>query len=175
LKTYASSDIEALESGDSSFSKGAARQRLVLLDNVARCQWAFLNPQSGEWEPLFNEHLNLLQALKNQNTPGAMAGPPMLAPPPGPGSLPPSSAGLQTSVGQPTQVGGNNSPTRPGLVELNLEIGGQPNRRIVFWAPPCQIPTQNQTPGSALTPLPAGGLTPVNTPTPALTPVAPTR
>ena len=178
LKTYASEDIQAMESGDSSFANKAARQRLVLLENVAQCKWAFLSPASGEWEPLFNEHMNLLQALKNLNTPGGTLAPPPTAAllpttaPPAGSPVPPSSAGSQTSVGQPMQVGGNYAQTRPGLVELNLEMAGQANRRFVFWAPPSQLPTPpTQMPGSALTPLAPGPLAPVNTPTP----VAPTH
>ncbi len=111
------------EAGAIELGKGeAAKQRIVLMENVAKCEWKFFNPQSREWEPVWNDKLSFGPGLATiPAPPGA----------PAPGSAPPP-----TQVPLPTSGGAR----RPGLVELTFAIGADAPRRFVFWVPPAAQP-----------------------------------
>lgn len=96
----------AWEKGDAS-----AGIRLPLLENVATLDWKFLNPGTGEWEPLWNDKLDL-QKVANQPTDGVPLAP------------------VDPVVSR-----------RPNLVELKLAFGAEPPQRHVFWVPPADSPT----------------------------------
>jgi len=96
------------------------KQRLVLLENVAKCEWKFFNPQSGEWESMWNDKLSLASTPAGAAAAPGVPGQPGVAPPQAPVSL------------------GN--ARRPGLVELNFALGADAPRRFVFWVPPAAPP-----------------------------------
>lgn len=90
----------------------STKQRLVLLENVAKCEWRFFNPLSSEWESVWNDKVSF--------APPAVPGQQGTAPP------------------QPPAFVGN--ARRPGLVELTFAIGAETPRRHVFWVPPAAQP-----------------------------------
>lgn len=99
---------------------GVAKQRLVLLENVAKCEWKFFNSRSGEWESMWNDKLSFASQPAGGAATPVIPGQPGAAPPQAPVSL------------------GN--ARRPGLVELNFAIGADAPRRFVFWVPPATAP-----------------------------------
>jgi prepilin-type N-terminal cleavage/methylation domain-containing protein len=96
----------AWEKGDA-----AVGIRLPLLENVATLDWKFLNMDTGEWEPLWNDKLDL-QSLTNPQTDGVTGAP------------------VAPIVSR-----------RPSLVELKLAFGAEPPQRHVFWVPPAAPPS----------------------------------
>ncbi len=101
----------------------AAKQRLVLLENVAKCEWKFFNPQSLEWEPVWNDKLSF--SLVPESAPAA--------------PLVPSAAPGQTPAPLPLPAPAGNG-RRPSLVELTFAIAADAPRRFVFWVPPASQP-----------------------------------
>jgi hypothetical protein len=140
------------ESNAMELGKGdAVKQRLVLLENVANCEWKFYNPLSLEWESQWNENLSF-------GPMGAMG----LSPP----AAPPQSGAAPNAPPPLTQVGAGAlglfpGARRPGLVELKFSIGVDAPRRFVFWVPPA---TQPGGAGGAPPPAPADPNAAPNTP-----------
>jgi prepilin-type N-terminal cleavage/methylation domain-containing protein len=135
----------------------AVKQKLVLLENVAKCEWKFFNPLSGEWESVWNDKLSLAPLQASEP-----------ATPPGPGQ----------ALAQPQVPPSLGNARRPSLVELTFAIGADAPRRFVFWVPPASppgglaagsnpagAPAQDGPPQSGL---PGGGTL---TPPPAVLPV----
>jgi type II secretory pathway component PulJ len=133
----------------------AAKQRLLLLENVAKCEWKFFNPVSLEWEPVWNDKLSFGPAVESANAPAAPGVPGQVQAPPVLSAFP----------------GG---ARRPSLVELTFAIAADAPRRFVFWVPPASPPGGLAGTGSpappdepAPNPPPNGGAV---TPPPVLTP-----
>ena len=97
---------------------------LVLLDDISTMEWRFYNPESQEWEPLWNEHLSF--AGSSNEFPGLNITTSPTAPP-----------GQQPQV-PPQVIGGGEK--RPSLVELNIAIGAGKPERHLFWVPPVLPP-----------------------------------
>jgi hypothetical protein len=96
------------------------KQQLVLLENVAKCEWKFFNPLSSEWESVWNDKLSF-------------------APLPASGSAAPGVPGQQ-GLAPPQVPASFGNARRPGLVELTFAIGADAPRRFVFWVPPATPP-----------------------------------
>ncbi len=92
----------------------AVKQRLILLEGVAKCEWKFFNPMSREWEPVWNDKLTF----------GLAAG----------------SDSVESTVESTQRKTITSIARRPGLVELNLAIGADAPQRFVFWVPPASQP-----------------------------------
>lgn len=105
VQMRAMTTAEALlwEKGDT-----AAGLRLMLLENVAKLDWKFFNPENGEWEPLWNDKVDF------------------------------SAPGPAAPSGDPAEIASVGAARRPGLIELNLAFGAEPPQRHVFWAPPSE-------------------------------------
>lgn len=140
----------AWEKGDTT-----AGLRVPLMDNVAKLEWRFFNTISGEWEPLWNERLDLVEL----NYPAA------LSPPPGTQII--GAAGPQDATGAPIATAATVG-RRPGLIELVLALGAEKPQRWVFWTAPSQMalpqapsvnappPGLDGTPAPVLAPTPPG-------------------
>jgi|GEM_PF-5983740 len=107
--------------------------RLPLLENVAALDWAFYNPQSAAWEPLWNEsYLLPLNA-------GVLEG---LPPTPAdnvedpPASADTDAARRTLASNAASQLRAMQRGMRPGLVEMKIAVGADPPLRWVFWVPP---------------------------------------
>lgn len=112
------------EAADRELDKGeAVKQRLVLLEDVARCEWKFYNPISLEWESMWNDKVSFATGA-----PGV--------------PLEPGPAQAQPQLQLPATLG---TARRPGLVELNLAVGADAPRRFVFWVPPAVPPRGGAT------------------------------
>jgi len=130
-----------------------AKQRLVLLDNVAKCEWKFYNPLSTEWEPVWNEKLSFS--------------------PPQSSDLTTPSAPAQTAAPTQAPASFGGIARRPSLVELTFAIGADAPRRFVFWVPPATqpgglaagAPPPNEPPPDG-TPPPGGAPPPQSPPLP---------
>jgi hypothetical protein len=116
LRWLTNEEAAAWERGDSS----AGGRRLLLLENVAVCEWRFFNPRSNEWENVWNDKLSFAQTVDPLSS---LAG---AAPLPSPGAQ-----------GQ-----------RPGLIELRLGIGNEEPQKWILWVPPGQAPATNFTPSA---------------------------
>lgn len=137
LRSLTQEQALAWEKGDSS-----AGVRVVLLENMATLEWKFFNQRSGEWEPLWNDKLDLAAVL--QPGAGLDPGPQLPATPdgsaspqqPGDGTAPPErTPGLPND---PSLQPGLSSPAglRPSLIELRLAFGSEPPQRWLLWTPP---------------------------------------
>jgi len=72
LKWLTPEEVNAWEQGDSS----VGQQKLLLLENVAVCEFKFYNPQSREWEPVWNDKISLIQQVTDvDGSPASQDGP----------------------------------------------------------------------------------------------------
>ena len=93
----------------------AAEVKVVLFDNLSRCEWRAFDPASQRWTPLWSEQLQIAIPAPVPTQPAtAPAAPsaPSAAPPPPVRSL------------------------HPPMIELQFASGIDPSRRWVFWIPP---------------------------------------
>jgi hypothetical protein len=115
-----------------------------LLEDVARLEWKFFNPQSNEWEPVWNQNVTFTSPAEDSSLPtsGGQTPPPGAAPAP----APPAAGGGSLQIFGAGQ--------RPGLIELTLAQRAEPPRRFVFWVPPAQVPTGTAMPPTQVLPPP---------------------
>lgn len=125
LRSLDPAEVVAWEKGDSTVGR-----RIPLMENVAVLEWRFFNVLSGEWEPVWNERLDLsgMGVVGGATVPAAIIG----------------AAGPQDASGAPIPVPGA-AGRRPGLIELRLALGAEKPRRWVLWMPPARM-SQPQTP-----------------------------
>jgi len=72
LKWLTNEEAVAWERGDSD----AGGVKLLLLENVAVCEWKFYNSRSREWEPVWNDRISLMPPSTNADgQPEAAPGP----------------------------------------------------------------------------------------------------
>lgn len=159
LRSMTATQALAWEKGD----KRAGR-RLKLLEDVAHFEWRFYRVQSGEWEPVWNERLELyplgvITANPAQDDPSAGAPPPLPGQP---------GAGLNTAPVIPRKQ-------RPQLMELRLTMAAAPAQHWTFWVPPAETPAGGGGggPTTPVTPPPGTPLDPAPDPIPAPAPEPP--
>ncbi|MFZ4763849.1 MAG: type II secretion system protein [Roseimicrobium sp.] len=112
----------------------SAGVRVLLMEGVATLEWRFFNPQSNEWEPLWNDKLALATALTPPE-PQFNVAPPQADPQGNPGSAPPD-GGLVPPGGAAAPPSITNAGPRPTLVELRFSLGAELEQKWVFWTPP---------------------------------------
>lgn len=139
LKYLDAEEASAADSGKMDVNK---QQRLVLLENVATCEWKFYDSRSQEWVTVWNEKMPLGDGgiIREFNYPTEFDPPQIPQNPktPGPEGAPPGKPAPQDpNAGAPVSM---SSGPRPGLIELNLAIGTDKEQRFVFWMPPAQTP-----------------------------------
>ena len=130
VKYLGPKEARAFENGDA--SAAGNQQRLVLMENIAKCEWKFYNPRTEEWETVWNEKSKFDFPLPLDDL-GSNQG--------GGNSVPPVTQGNGNTLNP-------NTPTvRPSLISLDLTAGAEAPRHFVFWMPPAQPPQlQNQPP-----------------------------
>jgi hypothetical protein len=136
LKYLNAEEASAAESGRFDADK---QQRLVLLENVAKCEWRFFDSRSQEWVTVWNEKMSLGDPGMREFPYPAEFDPPQIPKNP-----------INPTTGQPPQATPQGSPAvpvapstsglRPGLIELTLSVAGDTEQRFVFWMPPAQLP-----------------------------------
>ena len=127
LKYLSAEDASAADSGKADVSK---QQRLVLIENVAKCEWKFYDARSQQWVTLWNEKMPLGTG-REFPYPVEFEAPriPQNPKPDQPGAAPPPPPPTPVSNG-----------LRPGLIELTLAVAGDMEQRFVFWMPPAETP-----------------------------------
>ncbi len=130
LRSMTATQALAWEKGDHRVGR-----RLKLLEEVSNLEWRFYRVQSGEWEPVWNERLELyplgvITANPAQDDPSAGGQPPVPGQP---------GAGLNTSPTIPRKQ-------RPQLMELRLTMAASPPQRWTFWVPPAETPSGSSSP-----------------------------
>ncbi|WP_038159688.1 prepilin-type N-terminal cleavage/methylation domain-containing protein [Verrucomicrobium sp. BvORR106] len=157
LRSMTAAQALAWEKGD-----GRVGRRLKLLEDVANFEWRFYRVQSGEWEPVWNERLELyplgvITANPAQDDPSGGVPPPLPGQP---------GAGLNTAPVIPRKQ-------RPQLMELRLTMAASPTQRWTFWVPPAETPSGGSSPTPPVTPPPGTPLDPAPDPIPAPAPEPP--
>lgn len=99
-----------------------AEVKVVLFDNLSRCEWRAFDPASQRWTPLWSEQLQTATPAPVQPTPTPTAS----------GGAPPAAP----HVTPPTPV----RSLHPPMLELQFATGIDPSRRWVFWIPPSDSP-----------------------------------
>ncbi len=133
VKYLGPKEARAFENGDAAAS--GTQQRLVLMENIAKCEWKFFNPRTEEWETVWNEKVKFDFPLPNDELGG--------------GQTPSDRNGLvHTGIGT-FQLA---PPLRAGLISLDLISGGEAPRHFIFWMPPAQPPQQQAGPSPAAPP-----------------------
>lgn len=137
--------------------------RIVLLENVAKCEWKIYEPRSQQWVTLWNEKapLGIGLAVIREFTYPAEFDPPQI-----PKAAPAQGPSPATPVAPTPQPSGS---LRPGLIELTLAVAGDAEQRFVFWMPPAQVPRQTGLQMAT----PTNSAVPANAPTPPATEAAP--
>jgi prepilin-type N-terminal cleavage/methylation domain-containing protein len=122
VRSLTDEQLAAWELGEASVGT-----RVVLLENVRMLEWQVFNPQSLQWQSVWN----LGMPLTAMREPDQAGNPP----PPGgnPGTAPPGEAPLPPAAEQGVNLLG--LPLRPGVIELRFALGNEPPQRWVFWVP----------------------------------------
>jgi prepilin-type N-terminal cleavage/methylation domain-containing protein len=101
--------------------------RLVLLENVRMLEWLVFNPDTRQWQSLWNEGMPLTAMREPDQKPN-----PAPQNPPAAGDVPPPN-NVPQDVQEAIETLGR--PQRPGLMELRFALGNEPPQRWVFWVP----------------------------------------
>jgi prepilin-type N-terminal cleavage/methylation domain-containing protein len=157
LRSMTATQALAWEKGDNRVGR-----RLKLLEDVTSLEWRFYRVQSGEWEPVWNERLDLyplgvITANPAQDDPAAGGQPPLPGQP---------GAGLNTAPVIPRKQ-------RPQLMELRLTMAVGPPQHWTFWVPPAETPSGSSSPTPPVTPPPGTPVDPAPDPVPAPAPEPP--
>lgn len=109
------------------WEKGNSRlgTSLMLLENVAQVDWSYFHPESGAWEPVWNERQPL-------GSSPVISSNPMEGNRPAPATETPS-----TLLGR---------ILRPQLVKLELQPAGGSRQQWTFWTPPAETPSTGRVP-----------------------------
>lgn len=101
--------------------------RLVLLENVRMLEWLVFNPDTRQWQSVWNEGMPLTAMREPDQKPnGVPQNPPAAGDAPLPNNIPQDVQAAIETLGQ---------PQRPGLMELRFALGNEPPQRWVFWVP----------------------------------------